>query len=121
MAKVYIGVGEDEAVQLFYYFVESEGTPEKDPLIVWLAGGPGCSSLRSFFFEIGPLQIDYGRYVDDVPALQVDPYSWTKVASIIYLDAPATTGYSYTENSEAAHSSDTISGSQTAEFIRKVA
>ncbi|PWA60128.1 Peptidase S10, serine carboxypeptidase [Artemisia annua] len=117
----YIGVGEDEAVQLFYYFVESEGNPEKDPLIIWLSGGPGCSTLHGFFFEIGPLQIDYGRYLDDVPALQLHPYSWTKVASIIYLDAPATTGYSYTENSKAAHSSDTLSGSQTAEFIRKVA
>nr|KAJ0206639.1 hypothetical protein LSAT_V11C500250740 [Lactuca sativa] len=49
----YIGVGEDEAVQLFYCFVESEGNPEEDPLIVWLAGGPGCATLRSFFFQIG--------------------------------------------------------------------
>ncbi|KAJ0763211.1 putative sinapoylglucose--sinapoylglucose O-sinapoyltransferase [Helianthus annuus] len=49
----YIGVGEDEAVQLFYYFVESEGNPDEDPLIIWLAGGPGCGTLRAFFFEIG--------------------------------------------------------------------
>ncbi|KAI7730892.1 hypothetical protein M8C21_022667 [Ambrosia artemisiifolia] len=115
----YIGVGEDEAVQLFYYFVESEGKPEEDPLIIWLAGGPGCGTLRAFFFEIGPMQIQYGKYMDNVPALQLDPNSWTKVANVIYLDAPTLTGYSYTKTPEAVHSSDTASASQTAEFMRK--
>ncbi|KAL8255424.1 hypothetical protein R6Q59_033645 [Mikania micrantha] len=115
----YIGVGEDEAVQLFYYFVESEGNPEEDPLIIWLAGGPGCGTLRAFFFEIGPMQIQYGNYMDNVPALQLDPNSWTKVANIIYLDAPTLTGYSYTTTPEADHSSDIESALQTAEFMRK--
>ncbi|KAK9058164.1 hypothetical protein SSX86_023004 [Deinandra increscens subsp. villosa] len=115
----YIGVGEDEAVQLFYYFVESEGKPEEDPLIIWLAGGPGCGTLRAFFFEIGPMQIQYGNYMDNVPALQLDPNSWTKVANVIYLDAPTLTGYSYTTTPEAVRSSDTSSALQTAEFMRK--
>ncbi|XP_076946454.1 serine carboxypeptidase-like 18 [Bidens hawaiensis] len=115
----YIGVGEDEAVQLFYYFVESEGNPDEDPLIIWLAGGPGCGTLRAFFFEIGPMQLKYGSYMDNVPALQLDPNSWTKVANIIYLDAPTLTGYSYTTTPDAAHSSDTESAAQTAEFMRK--
>ncbi|GKC31949.1 peptidase S10, serine carboxypeptidase, alpha/beta hydrolase fold protein, partial [Tanacetum coccineum] len=74
----YIGVGEDETVQLFYFFVESEGNPEEDPLIIWLAEGPGCSNLHAFFFEISPLKIQNGKYIDDVPALQADPNSWTK-------------------------------------------
>ncbi|GJT95257.1 peptidase S10, serine carboxypeptidase, alpha/beta hydrolase fold protein, partial [Tanacetum coccineum] len=111
----YIGVGEDEAVQLFYFFVESQGNPEVDPLIIWLAGGPGCSNLHAFFFEIGPLKIQNGVYIDDVPALKMDPNSWTKVANIIYLDGPALTGYSYTTTVEAAYTSDTLSASQTTE------
>ncbi|XP_023755108.1 serine carboxypeptidase-like 17 [Lactuca sativa] len=115
----YIGVGEDEAVQLFYCFVESEGNPEEDPLIVWLAGGPGCATLRSFFFQIGPMQIQYDNYMDNVPALQLHPNSWTKVANVIYLDAPTQTGYSYTKTPEAIRSSDTSSAAQTAEFLRK--
>lgn len=115
----YIGVGEDEAVQLFYFFVESEGNPEDDPLIIWLAGGPGCSNLHAFFFEIGPFKIKNGIFIDGVPALQMDPNSWTKLANIIYLDGPTLTGYSYTTTDEAAYSSDTLSASQTAEFVRK--
>nr|XP_043626611.1 serine carboxypeptidase-like 13 [Erigeron canadensis] len=115
----YIGVGDDEAVQLFYLFVESEGNPDEDPLIIWLAGGPGCSNLHAFFFEIGPLKIQNGKYIDNVPALQLDPNSWTKLANVIYLDAPTLTGYSYTTTPEAARTSDTLSASQTTQFIRK--
>nr|GFC35768.1 peptidase S10, serine carboxypeptidase, alpha/beta hydrolase fold protein [Tanacetum cinerariifolium] len=66
-----------------------------------------------------PMQIQYGTYIDNVPALQLNPNSWTQVANVIYLDAPTLTGYSYTKTPEAVHSSDTLSASQTAEFLRK--
>lgn len=48
-----MGVGEVSEFQLFYYFVKSERSPEKDPVILWLTGGPGCSALSGFMFEIG--------------------------------------------------------------------
>ena len=44
---------EKEEVQFFYYFVESEGNPRDDPLMLWLTGGPGCSVLSGLAFEIG--------------------------------------------------------------------
>nr|GFA63692.1 peptidase S10, serine carboxypeptidase, alpha/beta hydrolase fold protein [Tanacetum cinerariifolium] len=65
-----------------YFFVESEGKPEDDPLIIWLAGGPGCSNLHAFFFEIGPFKIKNGIFIDGVPALQMDQNTWTKVGLI---------------------------------------
>lgn len=49
----YIGVGEDEAVQIFYYFVESERNPSEDPLLIYLTGGPGTSVLYSMMYQIG--------------------------------------------------------------------
>lgn len=42
---------------LFYYFVSSERSPEKDPVVLWLNGGPGCSSFDGFVYEHGRLII----------------------------------------------------------------
>ena len=53
----YVGVGENEKVQLFYYFVKSQRNPVFDPLMLWLSGGPGCSTLSAFFYENGRLLI----------------------------------------------------------------
>ncbi|CAA7051592.1 unnamed protein product [Microthlaspi erraticum] len=116
----YIGVGEEEEVQLFYYFIKSEKNPKEDPLLLWLSGGPGCSSLTGLLIENGPLKF---KVVDDYngnsPTLISTTYSWTKVANIIYLDQPVGTGFSYARTQFLDTPSDSGEAKRVHEFIRK--
>lgn len=44
-------------VVLHLRFVESERRPRSDPMVLWLNGGPGCSSLTGFIEENGPFRV----------------------------------------------------------------
>ncbi|KAK5983222.1 Carboxypeptidase [Trichostrongylus colubriformis] len=75
--------------QLFYWYIESENNPANDPLVLFLNGGPGCSSLQGLFLEMGPFRVNnYGETVTR------NPWTWNRYANIIYLDAPAGVGFS---------------------------
>ncbi|XVF64206.1 hypothetical protein PTKIN_Ptkin09bG0149500 [Pterospermum kingtungense] len=115
----YVGVGESEAVQLFYYFIKSERKPEEDPLLLWLTGGPGCSAFSGLAFEIGPLNFKAEVYNGSLPTLVSNPYSWTKASNIIFIDSPVGTGFSYARNSLAARSGDFRQVHQLHQFLRK--
>jgi len=76
--------------QLFYWFVESQNDPSTDPVVLWMNGGPGCSSMFGIMAENGPYRV--------VPAgnlLYNNPYSWNRIANVIYIDSPADVGFSY--------------------------
>ncbi|XP_026388598.1 serine carboxypeptidase-like 2 isoform X2 [Papaver somniferum] len=115
----YIGVDEKEDVQLFYYFVKSERNPMEDPVMLWLTGGPGCSAFSGLVYEIGPLKFDVVEYKGSLPTLVQNPYSWTKVASIIFLDSPVGTGFSYSRSQHGWMTSDLKSANQAYQFLKK--
>lgn len=78
---------------LFYWFFESRNDPKNDPVVLWLNGGPGCSSMTGLFMELGPASID-----KNIKIVHND-HSWNSNASVIFLDQPVNTGYSYSGNS----------------------
>lgn len=89
---------------LHYWFVESQGHPESDPVVLWLNGGPGCSSLDGFLSEHGPFLVN-----SDGKTLHYNPYSWNKVANMLYLESPAGVGFSYSLDKNYTTDDDTVS------------
>ncbi|KAG7628744.1 Peptidase S10 serine carboxypeptidase [Arabidopsis thaliana x Arabidopsis arenosa] len=87
----YVTVNESAGRSLYYYFVEATITKNSSPLVLWLNGGPGCSSLYGAFQELGPFRVH-----SDNKTLYTNPYSWNNVANMLFLESPAGTGFSYT-------------------------
>nr|XP_010939012.1 serine carboxypeptidase-like 17 isoform X1 [Elaeis guineensis] len=115
----YVSVDEENGVELFYYFIESERNPSEDPLLLWLTGGPGCSAFSGLVFEIGPLKFVTAEYNGSLPNLVYHPYSWTRVANVIFLDSPVGTGFSFSRKPEGYAVGDISSSMQVYKFLRK--
>jgi len=73
--------------QLYFMLVESRASPATDPLVIWLQGGPGCSSMLALFTEHGPYN---WRYTPGGPSAQgtmeYNPFSWNTKANVMYVD-----------------------------------
>ncbi|KAM3714757.1 hypothetical protein ACJW31_01G358000 [Castanea mollissima] len=67
----------------------------------------------------GPLEFQINNYTGGLPRLVYYPYAWTKTASIIFLDAPVGTGFSYARTPEGWPTSDSESSEQSYQFLRK--
>ena len=73
----------------------SSVSEDQIPLVVWLTGGPGCSSSLALLTENGPCSVN-----DDGASTSVNPYSWTESAHVLWLDQPANVGYSYGQDND---------------------
>ncbi|KAG7641739.1 Peptidase S10 serine carboxypeptidase, partial [Arabidopsis suecica] len=115
----YIGIGEEEELQSFYYFIKSEKNPKEDPLLLWISGGPGCSSISALLFENGPVALKLEVYNETLPYLVSTTYSWTKMTNVLFLDQPIGVGFSYKRTPNLDKSSDTIEVLRIYEFLQK--
>ncbi|KAG7943730.1 hypothetical protein I3843_15G058200, partial [Carya illinoinensis] len=92
----YVTVDPKAGRALFYYFVESTRNSATKPLLLWLNGGPGCSSLGfGAMEELGPFRVHRNG-----KTLYLNPYAWNKVANVIFLESPAGVGFSYSNTSD---------------------
>ncbi|VDK17978.1 unnamed protein product [Anisakis simplex] len=80
---------------LHYWFTQSQNDPANDPLLLWLNGGPGCSSLTGLLTELGPFWLN-----PDGRTLMENIYSWNRVANVLFLESPRQVGYSYQDTKE---------------------
>lgn len=88
----FLTVNKEYNSNLFFWFFPARSQPSTAPLLVWLQGGPGGSSLFGLFGENGPFTVDEDLHL--VPR----KYAWTNNHNVIYIDNPVGTGYSFTDD-----------------------
>lgn len=108
---------------MFYMFFEHrgggeaskggrKGGEEKVPVVLWMTGGPGCSSELAAFAENGPFEVieNKDENSEDKYVLKETKYGWDTVGHLLYVDQPVNTGFSWTsDNTDEARDEETVS------------
>lgn len=112
----YVTVEEKNGRALFYWFYEASSQPEKKPLVLWLNGGPGCSSVGyGATQEIGPFIVD-----KDGTGIKSNPYSWNREANMLFLESPVGVGFSYSNtSSDYSQLGDDFTANDSYNFLQK--
>ncbi|KAF1943884.1 alpha/beta-hydrolase [Clathrospora elynae] len=79
----------EETRKLFFWFFPSTRTDSPEEVVIWLNGGPGCSSLSGLLTENGPFTWEAGTL-----APVQNPYSWTNLTNMLWVEQPVGVGYS---------------------------
>ncbi|OVA09287.1 Peptidase S10 [Macleaya cordata] len=122
----YVTVDESHGKALFYWFFEATENPKDKPLLLWLNGGPGCSSIGyGEAEELGPFLTQKG-----IPELKFNEYAWNKgkfkdfliflflFANLLFLESPVGVGFSYTNTSEDIKNlGDTVAAKDSYTFL----
>jgi carboxypeptidase C (cathepsin A) len=109
----YLTVNDKHQRNIFYWYVESQGSPDTDPVVLWTNGGPGCSGFLGFGTEHGPF------FLSKKGDLSKNPYSWNKVANMLYIEQPAGVGFSYSEREKDYQTGDDQAAADNYHVIRE--
>ena len=96
----YLNAGDGR--KFFYWFTESTKNPYRDPVLLWLNGGPGASSLLGLFQIIGAYKVNSSDY----SKLYYNKHAWSQKLNVLYLESPAGVGFSYREDGNETTSDD---------------
>lgn len=102
MYSGYVDINSDCHSKMFYWMLEKEGgsVEGETPVLLWLNGGPGASSMDGLFMEkIGPYQIYSKGWL-------YNKHRWTDKYNVLIIDNPVGTGYSYTDNRPECYASN---------------
>ncbi|KAG0298766.1 hypothetical protein BGZ96_007641 [Linnemannia gamsii] len=84
--------GSKADAEMFYWFFPALKPKVKDPpLIIWLQGGPGASSMIGLFYETGPI------HVTENFKLTRSNITWANEYSMLFVEQPVGTGYSFVD------------------------
>ncbi|KAJ4960146.1 hypothetical protein NE237_020056 [Protea cynaroides] len=93
----YLSINSTTSSAIFFTFYEAQEPIfrlSQTPLLVWLQGGPGCSSQQASFFELGPWRLNPKRNAHKKLVLEENPGAWNRKFGLLFLDNPIGTGFS---------------------------
>ncbi|KAI3731574.1 hypothetical protein L1987_62763 [Smallanthus sonchifolius] len=101
----YLPINSTTGSAIFYVFYEAKNpnniSLSETPLLIWLQGGPGCSSMTGNFFELGPWLVTSSlRHNVEHLTLKPNPASWNRLFGLLFLDNPIGTGFSIASTPE---------------------
>ncbi|KAF8645522.1 hypothetical protein AX16_007806 [Volvariella volvacea WC 439] len=96
---------------LFFVLVKNRRLADRPRIMFWFNGGPGCSSFDGLMMEIGPWRSDGNGGFNVVEG------GWEEYTTIVYVDQPAGTGYSYTSTDKYVHTTQQAT-EQFIQFLR---
>jgi len=81
---------------MFFWFFPAEESPETAPVVIWLQGGPGGSSMFGALKLHGPIitTVDGNNQLSGV---EKNPYSWGRKHNMLYIDNPVGAGFSFSD------------------------
>ncbi|KAK9115346.1 hypothetical protein Syun_022143 [Stephania yunnanensis] len=97
----YLPINSTTGSSIFYTFYEAQAPISplpQTPILIWLQGGPGCSSMVGNFLELGPYRVE----ADPQTSLTLSPNSgaWNHLFGLLFFDSPIGTGFSIAGNAE---------------------
>ncbi|KAI0310432.1 alpha/beta-hydrolase [Amylostereum chailletii] len=85
------------AAHLYFVLVKARRSADKERVLFWFNGGPGCSSFDGLMMEIGPWRVDPNG------GLKTAEGGWEEYTNVIYVDQPVGTGFSYGSTNRYVH------------------
>ena len=92
-----IKMDDNDRGSIFFYLVKARNDlASTAPLVIWLNGGPGCSSSVGLINENGPYKLSAGDQLkgEKKYVLEKNDNSWNNVANVLYVEQPLLTGFS---------------------------
>ncbi|KAB1205810.1 Serine carboxypeptidase-like 50 [Morella rubra] len=99
----YLTVNSTTGSAIFYAFYEAQepiSQLSRTPLLIWLQGGPGCSSMVGNFIELGPWRVNFHKAKSDPLVLESNSGSWNRIFGLLFLDNPIGAGFSIASTPE---------------------
>jgi carboxypeptidase D len=99
---------------MFFWHYQNRHIANRQRTVIWLNGGPGCSSEDGALMEIGPYRVKDANG----PKLEYNPGSWDEFANIMFVDNPVGTGFSFVDTDSYVHELPDMAN-QFVQFLEK--